>query len=160
MANQQIIDYLAKHIKPEDGFIIRAAKCIGAFMEHGPIFVEDEGIVMETKVVDKGKEYEHIAVMIETDAFEFLDVLLESYINSVEPFGDGSTDISVDHADEDLRYLCRVYEREKAKGLDTAYVSMTFFINRNSSSITIDTGSEFKFTVGNLNWIGSLFATA
>jgi len=160
MSNQLVVDYLAKHVREEDGFVIRAAKCIGAFMEHGPTFVEEETISMNTTIVNKGEEHERMALVVESDAFEFLDVLLSSFINSVEPFGDGSTDVSIEHGDEDLRYLCRVYEREKAKGLDVGYAAITFLINGNDSSIKLSTSGEVVLEVGSLSWIGSLFANS
>jgi hypothetical protein len=157
MNNQTVQDFLKKTIRTEDGFVIRAAKCIGAFMEHGPSYVEDEKIEIQSMIMAKGTEHEHLALVVKTDIFEFIDVLLESFVNSVEPFGDGSTDISLEHGDEDLRYLCRVYEREKAKGLDTGYAMLTFLIDRNSTQVKLETTGEFELTVGNLDWIGALF---
>jgi hypothetical protein len=158
MSNQAALNALNKLIRAEDGFIIRAAKCAGVHMEYSAGFDNEEKFLMSTVERDKDEDGGRTALIVSTDAFEYLDVLLACFLDSVEPFGDGSTDVSVEHSKDDLLYLCRAYEREKAKGPDVGYMEVTFLIDRDSTKIDIS-NDTFSLTVDNLNWCGDLFMT-
>jgi hypothetical protein len=149
MNNQIVERLLAKNIRQEDGFIVRAAKCAGIHMENNESFDSEVGFKMRTVTRSSDGEYDSTALLVKTDAFEYLDVLFKTFIDNVVPFHPGG--------EEDLQHLCSVYEREKANGVEIGYVEVTFFLNADSSEIKLKTSRGLEITVSELEWTGQLF---
>lgn len=151
MSNQHVVKLLAKTIREEDGFIIRAAKCVGIHMEHSNSFESEVSFKMRTVTKSEDGEFDTTGLMVKTDAFEYLDVLFEVFVDNAYPFHD--------HGEDDLRYLYSIYEREKEKGVGVGYVEVTFFLNGDFSEVKLKTAEDLVMTVGNMTWKGPLFAT-
>ena len=151
MSNPVVSQMLDKIIKPEDGFIIRAAKCVGIHMEHSESFESEVSFKMRTVTKSGDGEFDTTALMVKTDAFEYLDVLFEVFVDNAYPFHD--------HGEDDLRYLYSIYVREKEKGVGVGYVEVTFFLNGDYTEVKLKTAEDLVMTVGNMTWKGSLFLT-
>ena len=151
MSNKTVEKQLAKTIREEDGFIIRAAKCMGIHMECSDSFESEVGFKMRSVTKDRGGEYDSPALLVKTDAFEYLETLFAAFIDNADPLDETT--------EEDLRHVCAVYERERQKGVELGYIEITFFLNGDSSEIRIKTSSQLEMTVGNLTWNGPLFLT-